>query len=252
MFTDKNTKKSNHFKIWNEIQWEPTKKQLAQFIQLQDLLKEWNKKTNLTRLVDGDDFWIAQVCDSLLPLKKELQYQNLSHKYIDVGSGCGFPGIAIAIAIPNSKITLLDSSSKKTTFLKEVAKEIGLTPRITVVTERAESAGKDKTFRGSFDYAIARAVSQANVVAEYLVPFLNSRGQALIYKGSWSKTERQVLEKALTQLNAEITQTHESVLPDNRGIRNIIRIISNKKCPNQYPRSIGKPKKKPLGILNPP
>ncbi len=247
MSIDRNNKKSSHFIIWNELKWEPTKKQFAQFIQLQELLREWNKKTNLTRLVDGDDFWITQVCDSLLPLKEELQYQNLSEKYIDVGSGCGFPGIAIAIAIPNSNITLLDSSSKKTTFLKEVSKEIGLSSRITVVTERAESAGKDQILRGSFEYAIARAVAPASVVAEYLVPFLNSRGQALIYKGDWSEIEQQVLKKALTQLNAEIKQTHKSILPGNRGVRNIIRIIAPEKCPNQYPRTIGKPKKQPLG-----
>ncbi len=247
MSTDKHKKNPSHFMIWNEIQWEPTQKQIAQFIQLQELLRKWNKKTNLTRLVDGDDFWIAQVFDSLLPLQDELQDPKLSHKYIDVGSGCGFPGMAIAIAMPNSNITLLDSSSKKTTFLKEVAKELGLNSRITVVTERAESAGKEKIFRGNFDFAIARAVAPATVVAEYLVPFLNSRGQALIYKGNCSETEQQVLKIALTELNAEIKQIHQSVLPDNRGIRNIIRITSNKKCPDQYPRSIGKPKKQPLG-----
>ena len=247
MSTDKNNKKSNHFMIWNELKWEPTKKKLAQFIQLQDLLREWNKRTNLTRLVEGDDFWIAQVYDSLLPLHEELQYPKLSHKYIDVGSGCGFPGLAIAIAMPNSNITLLDSSSKKTTFLKEVSKEIGLSSRITVVTERAESAGKDPIFRSNFDYAIARAVAPATVVAEYLVPFLNARGQALIYKGTWTEKEQQLLKNALTELNAEIKQKHKFVLPDGRGIRNIIRISSTKKCPNQYPRSVGKPKKQPLG-----
>ena len=247
MSTDTNNKKSSQSMIWNEINWEPTKKQLAQFIQLQELLKEWNKRTNLTRLVDGDAYWITQVCDSLLPLKEELQYQNHSHKYIDIGSGCGFPGIAIAIAIPNSNLTLLDSSRKKTTFLKEIAKELGLSSRITVVTNRAESAGKEEIFRGSFDYAIARAVAPATVVAEYLVPFLNSKGQALIYKGSWSNAEQKVLKKALTELNANIKQIHESLLPKNCGIRNIIRISSTKKCPNQYPRSIGKPKKYPLG-----
>ena len=247
MSTEKNNKKSSHFIVWKELKWEPTKKQLTQFIQLQELLREWNKKSNLTRLVDGDDFWIAHVCDSLLPLQEELQNPNLSHKYIDIGSGCGFPGIAIAIAMPSSDITLVDSSNKKTTFLKEVSKEIGLCSRITVVTKRAESAGKDKIFRGNFDYAIARAVAPANVVAEYLVPFLHSKGQALIYKGSWNKEEQNVLNKALSELNAEIKQIHKFILPDSRGIRNIIRIISNKKCPNQYPRSIGKPKKQPLG-----
>ena len=247
MSADKNNTKENHLIIWNELKWEPSEKQLAQFIHLQELLKEWNKKTNLTRLVDGDDFWTAQVCDSLLPLHEELQYPEVSHKYIDIGSGCGFPGIAIAIAMPNSNITLLDSSNKKTTFLKEVSKEIGLDSRIKVVTERAEKAGRDPSLRNNFDYAIARAVASANVVAEYLVPFLNSTGQALIFKGGWSEAEQQILKKALTELNAEIQRTDKFKLPNNRGIRNIIRVGSINTCPNQYPRSVGKPKKQPLG-----
>ena len=238
--------------MWNEIKWEPTQKQIDQFIKFQELLREWNKKTNLTRLVDGDDFWIAQVYDSLLPLKEELKYPNISQKYIDVGSGCGFPGIAIAIAMPNSNITLLDSSNKKTTFLKEVSKGIGLNSRLTVVTDRAETAGKNPILRSNFDYAVARAVASANVVAEYLVPFLNSTGQALIYKGCWSETEQKTLRKAVNELNAEIKRTHKFELPNNRGIRNIIRISSINKCPNQYPRSIGKPKRQPLGYLNSP
>ena len=247
MAIDKSNKLLGQFVIWNELKWEPTKNQFDQFIQLQELLREWNKKMNLSRLIEGDDFWIGQVYDSLLPLKKELKYPKISHKYIDVGSGCGFPGLAIAIAIPNCNITLLDSSSKKTTFLKEVSKEIGLNSRITVVTQRAETAGRDPIFRSNFDYAIARAVASANVVAEYLVPFLNLTGQALIFKGSWSETEQQILKKALIELNAEIHRKHEFLLPNNRGIRNIIRISSINKCPNQYPRSIGKPTKQPLG-----
>ena len=117
--------------------------------------------------------------------------------------------------------------------------------RITVVTERAETAGKNPILRSKFDYAVARAVASANVVAEYLVPFLNSTGQALIFKGIWSETEQQILKKALAELNAEIQRTHEFILPNNRGIRNIIRISSINKCPHQYPRYIGKPKKQP-------
>ena len=247
MTNNKNRSNPSNLTIWSELKWEPTKKQLSQFIHLKDLLQEWNNKTNLTRLIDGDDFWIGQVFDSLLPLHKELKHPDFSHKYIDVGSGCGFPGIAIAIAMPSSNITLLDSSGKKTYFLKEVSKEIRLDSRIKVVTERAEAAGKDPIFRGSFDYAVARAVAPSTVVAEYLIPFLNSKGQALIYKGNWSEKEQQILKNALIELNAKIKQTHKFILPNNRGIRNIIRISSTEKCPSQYPRAIGKPKKKPLG-----
>ena len=247
MSTDENNKKSSYLRIWDKIKWVPNEKQLDQFTQLQKFLKEWNQRTNLTRLLDGDDFWIGQVGDSLLPLREELQYPKLSKKYIDIGSGCGFPGIAIAIAMPNSNITLLDSSNKKTTFLQEVSTKIGLSSRITVITERAESAGQESIFRGNFDYAIARAVAPATVVAEYLVPFLNSNGQALIYKGNWSEIEEQILKKALKALNADIQRKDTFFLPNNRGIRNIIRINSINKCPNQYPRSIGKPTKQPLG-----
>jgi len=106
MSPNKENNQSSHLIIWNKLKWKPTQTQLDQFIQLQELLREWNKRINLTRLVDGDDFWIAQVCDSLLPLHEELQYPNLSQKYIDIGSGCGFPGIARAIAMPNSNIPL--------------------------------------------------------------------------------------------------------------------------------------------------
>jgi len=247
MSNDKNTHNSDYTKAWNLLKWEPNKKQLTHFIQFQKFLKEWNKKTNLSRLIEGDDFWISQVCDSLLPLQEELKYSDSSHTYIDVGSGCGFPGMALAIAIPNSHITLLDSSRKKTTFLLEVSRELRLDSRITVINARAESVGKETNFRGKFDYSIARAVAPASVVAEYLVPFLNSSGQALIYKGIWSQTEQQILKKALTQLNAEITHRQNFELPDSRGVRNIIRISTTKKCPTQYPRSIGKPKKRPLG-----
>ena len=247
MSSDTNNKKSNQFIIWKELKWEPTQKQLDQFTQLQEFLSKWNKITNLTRLVEGDDFWITQVCDSLMPLHRELQYPKLTQTFIDVGSGCGFPGIAIAIAFPNSNITLLDSSSKKTNFLKEVSKEIGISSRIKVLTDRAESAGREPNLRGNFDYAIARAVAPATVVAEYLVPFLKSSGQALIFKGIWSEAEQQILNKALTELNAKIQQIDRFVLPNNRGIRNIICINSINTCPNKYPRSIGKPKKQPLG-----
>ncbi len=232
--------------IYETLKWRPTKNQIKQFIRLQVLLEEWNKSTNLTRLINGNDYWISQVCDSLWPLTEELQSPNLSYKYIDVGSGCGFPGLAVAIAMPNSNITLLDSSHKKTAFLKEVSKEIGLKQRIQVITERAEITGHKQSFRKGFDYALARAIAPAAVVAEYLIPFLNSTGQGLIFKGKWTNEEQNDLGKALIKLNAKVTKIQKFDLPDNRGPRNVIRIASIAKCPNKYPRAVGTPRKQPL------
>ncbi len=105
------TIKSSH--IWKVINWEPLSVQIEQLLQLQALLYEWNKKINLTRLVNGNDFWISQVLDSLWPVKNELKECATSKRVIDVGSGCGFPGLAIAIALPNSEVTLIDSVTKK-------------------------------------------------------------------------------------------------------------------------------------------
>ena len=67
MSIDKNNKKENHLMIWKELKWMPSKRQLAQFIHLQELLKEWNKKSNLTRLVNGDDFWTCLLYTSPSP-----------------------------------------------------------------------------------------------------------------------------------------------------------------------------------------
>ena len=232
--------------LYETLKWLPTENQIEQFIRLQVLLEEWNKTTNLTRLINGNDYWISQVCDSLWPLTQELRSPNLSYKYIDVGSGCGFPGLAVAIAIPNSNITLLDSSNKKTAFLKEVSKEIRLNQRIHVITERAEITGHKQSFRKGFDYALARAVAPAAVVAEYLIPFLNSTGQGLLFKGKWTNEEQNDLGKALLKLNAKVTEVQKFNLPDNRGPRNVIRIASIAKCPNKYPRTVGTPRKQPL------
>ena len=61
--------------LWQELGWQPNADQLAQLQQLQEELRSWNSRVNLTRLVEGDDFWIAQVFDSLWPLRQQLQTQ---------------------------------------------------------------------------------------------------------------------------------------------------------------------------------
>ncbi len=108
-------KEGNH--IWEHLNWNPSKQQLEQLEHLQCLLRESNKQVNLTRLIEGNDFWVSQVLDSLLPFKNNLNKQNTPLEIIDVGTGCGLPGLVLAIAIPNSSITLVDSIYKKTTNL---------------------------------------------------------------------------------------------------------------------------------------
>ena len=119
---DKMTKQ----RIPEEISTLITEEEIMMFQNLQIKLEELNNKTNLTRLINGNDYWISQVFDSIWPFKAFPNINFNNKKFLDIGSGCGFPGLAYAITHPNSKVYLIDSSKKKTDALKILIKEINL------------------------------------------------------------------------------------------------------------------------------
>ena len=237
----------NHLFKGETLNWQPSLKQIEQFNQLQILIKKWNTKLNLTRLVEGNDFWIGQVIDSLWPFKNVLKNSLVSPKIIDVGSGCGLPGLAIAIALPNASLTLVDSISRKAKAIQNISEELGLNTRVSVINERVELLGQKNYYRSSFDISLARAVATSEVVAEYLVPFLNKTGEAIVYKGKLNDPELSKLNNALITLKGKVKKIQAFDLPDKRGTRHIIRIRRLEECPKKYPRGIGIPKKRPLG-----
>ena len=232
---------------WDALGWQPSQAQRDQLIALQGQLQSWNQKVNLTRLVEGDDFWVGQVFDSLWPLTGELQSPEQPLHWIDVGTGGGFPGLAIAIALPKARVTLLDSVGRKTAAVEAMANTLGLADRVRVRTERIETTGRDGAFRGSFDRAVARAVAAAPVVAEYLVPLLNTDGQALLYRGQWNDTDAVPFNKALRLLQARLVEVQHRQLPNDRGTRHLLRVQPNGPCPRSYPRAVGTPSREPLG-----
>ena len=93
---------------------------------------------------------------------------------------------------------------------------------------------------------MARAVSSAPIVAEYLVPLLNSTGEALLYKANWSTIEKEDLYKALVPLKATVKRIDNCQLPEEKGIRNVARLKRLGECATKYPRPIGTPSKRPL------
>ena len=232
---------------WDALGWQPSQAQRDQLVALQGQLQSWNQKVNLTRLVEGDDFWVGQVFDSLWPLTGELQSPEQPLHWIDVGTGGGFPGLAIAIALPKARVTLLDSVGRKTAAVEAMANTLGLADRVRVRTERIETTGRDGAFRGSFDRAVARAVAAAPVVAEYLVPLLNTDGQALLYRGQWNDTDAVPFNKALRLLQARLVEVQHRQLPNDRGTRHLLRVQPNGPCPRSYPRAVGTPSREPLG-----
>ena len=233
--------------FWGRIGWAPTLEQQQQLLVLQDQLRCWNQRVNLTRLVEGDDYWINQVFDSLWPLQAELKTPELQRIAIDVGTGGGFPGLAVAIALPQTHITLLDSVGRKTAAVEAMAQSIGLQKRVRVITDRIETAGHDPTLRASFDLAMARAVAAAPVVAEYLVPLLKPNGEALLYRGQWEQADTKQLQRALKPLQAQLASKKMCQLPADRGTRHLLRLRQQTRCPATYPRAVGIPSRQPLG-----
>lgn len=240
--------------LWQALGWQPAPRQLQQLCRLQQLLRHWNQRLNLTRLVEGDDYWIAQVFDSLWPLlpllsgrQSDPEGAGAGLRVIDVGTGGGFPGLAVAIALPGARVTLVDSVQRKLDAVAAMAAELGLAERVSVRGERVERTGRERACRGRFQLAMARAVAAAPVVAEYLVPLLAPEGQALLYRGQWSSDDQRELEQALTLLHARIAHSERRELPAGRGLRTALSVVPTAACPAAYPRAVGVPAKLPLG-----
>lgn len=238
--------------LWQALGWTPSPEQQALLEALQQQLRDWNARVNLTRLVEGEDYWIAQVFDSLWPLLPLIQSSSSDPageqlQIIDVGTGGGFPGLAAAIALPTARLTLVDSVGRKVEAVRAMAAALGLADRVSLRCERIELTGRQGACRARFDIAMARAVASAPVVAEYLVPLLRPEGRALLYRGQWAEADTAELERAAGPLKARISAIHSRELPAERGIRHVVELQPSAPCPRTYPRPVGVPSKQPLG-----
>ena len=223
-----------------------TEEEIIIFQELQTKIEELNNKTNLTRLIDGDDYWISQVFDSIWPFRTSPNINFDDKKFLDIGSGCGFPGFAYAITHPNSEIYLVDSSKKKTDALEILVKEINFKNNIHIINDRIENLAHQSSMRNSFHLATTRAVSNPSTVSEYIIPMLKNEGLGVLYCGKWTDEESKNLDKTLEILEGKFKEKKKILLPRSKGIRNIIFIQPKNLCPKIYPRKVGKPEKNPL------
>ena len=162
------------------------------------LLLEWNKKINLTSIVEPEEIITKHFIDSLTIES----YILPNSKVIDVGTGAGFPGIPLKIIREDINILLLDSLNKRIKFLDEVIDKLKLT-NIKTIHCRAEEAGQMEEYREKFDIATSRAVANMNILAEYLLPFVKLGGKAIFMKGSNTEDEIRNSQKAIATLGGE-------------------------------------------------
>jgi 16S rRNA (guanine527-N7)-methyltransferase len=221
-----------------------SKAQLSAFEQYSRELIVWNQRVNLTRIVEPEEIAVKHFLDSL---SVYLALANLPPEFsiIDIGSGAGFPGLPLKIALPDIRLTLLESTGKKTAFLQHIVDVLNLT-NVTVLTARAEAVGQQPAHREQYDVAVARAVAALPTLAEYTLPFVKVDGWVIIQKGQHPAEEVQTAANALEILGGQIQQIMPVVVPGLVAERHLIVIHKKKATPLQYPRRPGLPAKKPL------
>ena len=174
------------------------------------MLIEANARFNLTRVPDDEAEAIDRnYLDCIAPLAIGLPAARAS--LIDVGSGAGFPGIPLAICLPETRIVLMDSLGKRVEFLHSVIEALHLNAR--AVHLRAEDGARKPEYREAFDLATARAVAPLNLLCEYLLPFVKPGGRMLALKGPGLTEEVAAAENALSVLGGRFLRSDALPIP---------------------------------------
>ena len=196
-----------------------------------------NEVMNLTGITEDSAVAKLHLLDSLTVLSTaDLHGKTL----IDVGCGAGFPGVPLAIACPDAKITLLDSLGKRMKWLEEVLPTLGVSAEC--VTARAEEAVT--TRRESYDFATSRAVARLNILLELTAPYVKVGGAVLAMKGSAAKEELAECGNAISRLGLKLEQVREFTIDGAAHAVIVLRKV--KPTPSQYPRRFAKMKQSPL------
>lgn len=207
------------------------------------LLVQWNEKINLTAITDPEGVAVKHFADSLA-FYNYFTLNKVGAKIIDIGTGAGFPGVALKIVRPDIKLTLLDSLNKRFLFLKELLSQLDLEAEF--IQGRAEEYGQNIDLRESYDFAVSRAVARLNVLSEYCMPFVRLSGSFVAFKGGDSEQEISQANHAVQTLGGKIKAVHSFELPMNGGARTLVQIEKVQPTPEKYPRHNGQIKKKPL------
>jgi 16S rRNA (guanine527-N7)-methyltransferase len=203
----------------------------------------WNQRFNLTAIEDPDEIIVKHFLDSLscaavldLPAARSL---------IDVGSGAGFPGLALKIAFPHLRLVLLDALEKRLRFLDRLAERLGM-EAVTTLHARAEDAGRAPEWREQFDVVTARAVARLDTLCEYCLPFAAVGRVFVAQKGPEVAEELSQAARAIRTLGGGSPSLRTLTLPGSDVRRSLITIPKALATPAAYPRRPGSARKHPL------
>lgn len=200
-----------------KINIELTKEQKSQLEKFYQLLIEWNKQINLTRITDKEDVYLKHFYDSLT-IAKVIDLSKID-TLCDVGTGAGFPGIVLKIVYPNLKITLVDSLQKRINYLNQITKELNLKD-IKAIHTRGED------YKETFDVVTSRAVANIETLVKYTMHLVNKKGIFIAMKGNIDNELTKPIEKKLLR-KYKIIKIEKFQLPKENSERSLV-VIKNK------------------------
>jgi 16S rRNA (guanine527-N7)-methyltransferase len=221
---------------------------IARFDRFRDLLLARNAQFNLTAIRDAIGVERRLILDALGMLRAidalsvSAQHPKQHRRLIDVGSGAGFPGLALKIARPELDVTLLDATAKKVAFLDEAISVLELAST-RAIHGRAEMVARDRACRAQFNLVTARAVASLPVLLEYTLPFIRVGGAGLFPKGLNIDEELREGRAAAAALGGEVISADADPALGTR----LVIVRKTRLTPNAFPRRTGLPSREPLG-----
>lgn len=199
---------------------------------------EKNRVMNLTAITDPDQAAELHLLDSLTLLKVlPLAGKSL----LDVGTGAGFPGVPLKLAVPSLRLTLLDSLQKRMRWLEDEALP-ALDLEARFLSGRAEEFAAQ--YRERFDVVTSRAVARLNLLCELCLPYVHEGGYFLAMKGAQAGEELTEAAKAIRTLGGSFERTETFEI--GGAAHTVVVIRKTAHTPPQYPRAWNRIKQKPL------
>lgn len=203
------------------------------------LLLRRNEDMNLTGADTEDEIITRHILDSLAIA----QFLPRTGRIADIGSGAGFPGLPLAVILPEVDFTLVDAREKRVDFLNEAVKSLGL-KNVHCVAGRAEEMSCLSDWRESFDAVVSRAVARMGMLCELCIPFLKVGGVFVAMKASDCAEEIAEASGALVKLG---TSSASIEFYEAGGVtRAAVLCKKEENTPPEYPRRFSKIKKNPL------
>jgi 16S rRNA (guanine527-N7)-methyltransferase len=207
------------------------------------LLLAWNAAINLSGIRAPETIATEHVLDSLtaLPMLRRAGVEE----FLDIGSGGGYPGLPLAVALPARRALLVESAGKKARFLATAIDATGMRGRVAVAATRAETLAADPHHRGSWQAVTVRAVAEMAELVELALPLLSVGGLLVAWKRRPAEEELARAHGAIHQLRGRLIRLEPVTVP---GLEDHVLAVVEKigETPDQYPRDPAARRRRPL------